>query len=565
MLKQLDIENIAIIEKASVGFSGGLNILTGETGAGKSIIIDSINAVTGEKASRDLIRTGENRAFVSAFFENCGKGVAELLDELGIPAEEDGTVLLQRSFSRDGKNVCHINGSAVTVSMLKSVGRELINIHGQRDSQALLDSEKHIGFLDSFAGITAETEAYGKVYSELTAVKNRIKALQTDDAEKARRADLLEYQINELASAEITEGEREALNRKKNLLINSRKLSGALNSALSALAGSGGEGGACSLINDALNEINSASQYANGLGQLSDGLANAKDIVDDASAAIEDVLGGLSQSEEELDAVEERLDLLYRLSRKYGDTETEMLAFLENARKQLAEITDCDELLEKLGAEYDALLTECTAMAAAITEKRKAAGKKLSADMENELAFLSMPSCRFMTGIENCPLCPSGTDRVEFMISANAGEDFKPLGKVASGGELSRIMLAMKNILTSENGVDTLIFDEIDTGVSGAAAGKIAVKLAGVSEKTQVLCITHLAQIAAFADHHLFIYKEETGGKTYTRIDPLDRKARAGELARINFGAEASAVQISSAEQMIDDAEKVKNSKKTNG
>ncbi len=559
MLKAINIENIAIIEKAAAEFSKGLNILTGETGAGKSILIDSINAVTGEKTSRELIRTGEDVASVSAYFEDISEEVKNKLEENGLPVEPDGSLLLHRKLFRDGKNACKINGATVTVSMLKSIGMSLINIHGQRDSQALLDSERHIDFLDGFAGNSQYIEEYLCAFEELQNIKSEIKKLSLDEAYKERQTDLLTYQITELAGAEITVGERAALLKKKNILNNSKKLSDALREALTALCGDGEAMGADALINGAISRIASVSSLAKGLDSLTENLGNASAFVEDCSRVIDDVLRQLEGMDGSLEEIEERLDVLYRLSKKYGETEEEMLAFLDNATKELEAITSSSERLSELNSLFAQVLTLCKEKAEVISSRRKEAAKRLSAAVQYELSFLDMPSCKFVARINECELNEKGTDTVEFLISANPGEEPKPLGKVASGGELSRIMLAMKNVLNKEGGADTLIFDEIDTGVSGSAARRIAIKLYEVSKNSQILCITHLAQIAAFADSHKFLYKEVVDGKTYTRIRELSENDRPYELARMTYGSEADEVHIRSAQQMIDSANKEKN------
>ena len=558
MLKLLEIENIAVIEKASVSFAEGLNVLTGETGAGKSIVIDSINAVTGQKTSRELIRTGAAHAFVSALFEDAGERVASRLSECGVPLEPDGAVLLQRTLYKDGKNLCRINGVTVTVSMLKSVGEELVNIHGQRDSQALLDAARHVHFLDSFAGLQEAVAAYAADYARLKETQAAIRSLQTDEAEKARRIDLLTWQINELTGAELTVGERDALHRKKNILTNSLKLASALTAAVNALSGDGENAGAASLIAQAAGEVSSVASVARGLDAVAASLEEAESTVADAAAVIDDVLNQLDNVEGSLDAIEERLDKLYRLSVKYGQTEEEMLAFLENAQRELELITLSDERLAELTAQQETLLASCQKRAAALTAARQKSAKQLSAAVEGELSFLNMPSCRFVAEIVPAALCPTGADAVTFLISANAGEDPKPLGRVASGGELSRVMLALKNVLSEKDSVGTLIFDEIDAGVSGAAASRIAVKLSQVARRAQVVCITHLSQIAAFADEHKFLCKEEIGGKTYTRIVSLDAEGRARELSRISYGENPGEAQLLSARQMLAEAEKKK-------
>lgn len=559
MLKSLEIKNIAIIEKASVEFSRGLNILTGETGAGKSILIDSINAVTGEKTSRELIRTGEEAAEVNAFFENISDEVKSRLEENGLPAEDDGTLLLYRKLTRDGKNTCRINGAPVTVSMLKNIGMNLINIHGQRDSQALLDSERHIDFLDGFAKTENELEAFADDFERLQNVKNEIRSLSLDSAYKERQTELLSYQIKELTDAEIVIGEREALTKKKNVLNNSKKLCEALNSSLIALTGDGDSFGAEGLINGAVSSVSSVMSLAKGLDSLVEGLNTANSYIEECASMIDDVLRQLEDMDGNIEAIEERLDLLYRLSKKYGETEEEMLNFLENAKAELDGITTSDERLVELYIIRDALLVSCRQKAEILSEKRRLAALTVSESVQKELSFLDMPRCRFVVNIIPCEMNEKGIDSVEFLISANPGEEPKALGKVASGGELSRIMLAMKNVLHKTGGADTLIFDEIDSGVSGSAAGKIAVKLYGVSKNSQVLCITHLAQIAAFADSHKHIYKQVSDEKTYTSIRELSSEERPSELVRMTYGQSSDDVHLESAKKMIFSAKEQKN------
>ncbi|MBR2411489.1 MAG: DNA repair protein RecN [Clostridia bacterium] len=561
MMKSLNIENIAIIEKASAEFTAGLNILTGETGAGKSILIDSINAVTGEKTSRELIRTGEDAAQVSAFFENISDEIKLKLSESGLPCEEDGTLLLYRKIFRDGKNLCRINGAPVTVSMLKSIGMGLINIHGQRDSQALLDSERHIEFLDGFGGFGKEKQDYLDAFLRMQEIKSEIRSLNLDEAYKIRQTELLTHQIKELENAEITVGEKAALNRKKNILNNSQKLTTALRGALEALSGNDEISGAYSLIDSASSLISSVSSLAKGLDSLTEQLGNANSYVDDCVRLIDDVLRQLEGIDGDIDSIESRLDTLYKLSKKYGETEEEMLSFLENAKAELESIVTSDERLNELNTEFAEILKSCREKAQKLSSKRKKAAEKMASAVKYELSFLDMPSCVFKVSITEAELSETGADAVEFLISANPGEEPKPLNKVASGGELSRIMLAMKNVLNKEGGVDTLIFDEIDTGVSGSAARRIAVKLSEVSEHSQILCITHLAQIAAFADSHKFLYKEVAGGKTYTRIRELASSDREKELARMTYGSAAEEIHIESARQMIASANAEKTKK----
>lgn len=561
MLRNLNIENIAIIEKASVDFTQGLNILTGETGAGKSILIDSINAVTGEKTSRELIRTGESSAQVSAFFDDISDEVRKRLAENGLPSEPDGTLLLQRKLFKDGKNICRINGSSVTVSMLKNIGACLIDIHGQKDSQFLLDSERHIDFLDGFAQTRELVSDFEKDFLYLSKIKDEIKSLSMDEAYKERQIDLLSYQINELREAGITVGERSLLQKKKYILNNSKKLSDALKNAYRALDGDSENDGASTLISGAVSEISSVASLAKGLDTLNEKLAEANSVVEDCAGLIEDVLRQLDNIDGNIDEIEERLDVLYKLSKKYGETEEEMLSFLEKAVKELDSITFSSERIEKLNGVYDETLEKCRKKASEISEKRRKAAKNLSSAIKFELSFLDMPSCEFVAQISEAELNIKGSDAVEFLISANPGEEPKPLNKVASGGELSRIMLAMKTVLNKDGGADTLIFDEIDAGVSGSAARRIAVRLSAVADNSQTLCITHLAQIAAFADSHKFLYKEVVDGKTYTRIKELSEEERYSELARMTYGNEPDEIHIKSARQMIASAKNEKSKK----
>lgn len=558
MLKSLQIENIATIEKLSVDFSDGLNVLTGETGAGKSVLVDSINAVTGEKTSRELIRTGATSACVTALFSDIADNVVERLEENGIPIEDDGSLLIQRRLFRDGKNACRINGMTVTVGMLRSISSVLINIHGQRDSQQLLDSAHHMNFVDGFAGDGELLEAFRREYHTLVEIKAKLRALQTDEAEKARAVDLLSYQINELENADIRIGEKKELDRKKNVLENSEKLKNALGAALNALLGDGENGGAAGAISAAAGYIGGVTGAAHGLEPVFDSLSGVSDTVNDIAGVIDDVLGQLDGIDGDIDEVEARLDVLYRLSKKYGETEEQMLEFLENARAELDGITHSDEERDRLTALYGDALDRAGLCAEKLSAARKKAGKELSSAIESELKFLDMPNVRFITDIKAVPMNENGTDEIKFLISANPGEEPKPIEKTASGGELSRVMLAIKNVLVNSDGVGTLIFDEIDTGVSGSAAGKIAVKLASVSLRTQVFCITHLSRIASFADEHIFLSKSVENGKTYTRAEILTSEKRAAELARITFGEDFTPVQLSSGEQMIEDAIKEK-------
>ena len=550
MLKLLQIENIATIEKATVEFSEGLNILTGETGAGKSILIDSINAVLGAKTSRDLIRTGENAAGVSAFFTNLHPSVMDRLEKMGLPAETDGSLSLRRKLYKDGKNACFINGTAVTVSMLKSIAYELINIHGQRDAQALLQNEKHIDFLDDYAGNESLRAEYRACYDKCRKLKADLQKLQMDEAYKARRLDLLNYQISELSAAELREGETKELRHKKAMIQNSEKVRSAFREALNALLGADETLGADTLLQDAIHSVRSVSDVAHGIEPVAQSLEEAKETIMDAAAVIDDALRQLGDGILELEQIDERLDLLYRLSKKYGSDETEMLRFLNEAQAELDTITFAEEKAEELNVLLDQEKRRLVSFANALSENRTAAALKLSKAVTDELTFLDMPNVRFITELSAAEYNEKGCDAAVFLLSANVGEEPKRLEKVASGGELSRVMLALKNVLRSE-GASTLIFDEIDAGVSGSAAGKIALKLSSLAANYQVLCVTHSAQIAAYADAHLLISKSVQNGKTYTGISELGEDERAAELARITFGIAPSETQMDSAKQMI--------------
>ena len=547
MLTSLKIENVAIIESAAIEFGCGLNVLTGETGAGKSIVIDSINAVLGERTSRELIRTGADSAKVYAVFEDIGEGVKAQLEENGIECE-DGVLIINRTLNRDGKNVCRINGFPVTVGMLKSIGGQLIDIHGQHDSQALLSPEKHCGFIDSFAGDEGLIEQYREAYEELCSIRSQLRSVNINEQEKAQRIDLLTYQIDELEKAEITVGERDALNERKTLFNNSQRVIESLNSAYELLKA---ENGGIDCIAAASSELDSAGAYMESVSETAQRVADIRYELEDAAEVIRESLSELDFNENELNEIEERLDLLYRLSHKYGQTEEEMLDFLQKARQELESISFSEERQKKLIEEENRALIRAKALAAELTAVRIQAGRNLSSAVCAELEFLDMPNVQFAVSCNETPLSENGADEIEFLISANAGEEPKSLAKIASGGELSRIMLAIKNVLADSDGVGTMIFDEIDTGVSGRAAQKIAMKLRQVSKGRQVVCVTHLAQIAAQGDVHLYISKSVRDGKTYTEIRPLLSDDRADEIARIMGGVEITELQRQSAREML--------------
>lgn len=558
MISNLKIENIAIIESASIDFEPKFNCMTGETGAGKSIVIDSINAVLGEKTSRELIRTGENKATVTAFFTDISDKTKNILVSLGLPCEADGTLLISRAMTRDGRNVCKINGATVTVSMLKSVGFSLINIHGQSDNQELMSSELHYTFIDAVADNGDLFNAYTESYNKLIEIKAKIKSLTVDDAAKARQMDLLKYQIDELEKAKLRVGEREELTERRSVINNSQRLMSALSDAYNAIAGGDDYPGAASLLFDAGRSLSSAAEVFGDVEEMSNSVNDIAYTVDSFSSDLSSIIDNLSFDERELADIEERLDLIYRLSKKYGDTEEEMLSFLDNAKKNFYNITYSDDLLRELEAEKAECEKQTYRLARELSESRKKAADVFSEKIQKELSFLDMPETKFFVKQTETPFTETGIDEIEFMISANKGEEAKPLSKTASGGELSRIMLAIKSVLADKDGTDTLIFDEIDSGVSGRAASKIALKLNDVSRHRQVICITHLPSIAAYADRHMLISKAVKGEKTYTSVTPLDENGRTKEIARIIGGNEGDRIHLESAKLLLKEAAEYK-------
>lgn len=547
MLTSLKIENVAIIESAAIEFGCGLNVLTGETGAGKSIIIDSINAILGERTSKDIIRTGTDCAKVYAVFEDISESAKEVLCENGIDCEED-VLIVSRIINRDGKNACRINGTPVTVNMLKAVTRELLDIHGQHDNQALLNPIRHCSFIDAFADCDALIKNYRESYFKLCDVNKKLSSFKTDESEKERKIDLLKYQIDEIETADITIGEREELTERKNFINNAQKILNSLNSAYNILKC---DNGGFDCVSEAVYEVEKAEPYFAALSPVLEQLNNIKYEIDDVAEMLRDKLSELDVNEYELDEIESRLDLLYRLSRKYGETEEDILTYLENAREELDNITFSDEKIRLLTLRAEELTAETSDLAGKLTDVRIKTGEKLSSLISQELEFLDMPNVSFVVSRKETELSENGADEIEFLISANAGELPKPLAKIASGGELSRIMLAIKNVLADADNIGTMIFDEIDTGVSGRAAQKIAMKLRQVSAGRQVICVTHLAQIAAQGDVHLFISKSVRDGKTYTQVRTLLDENRVEEIARIMGGIEITDLQLQSAREML--------------
>lgn len=553
MLSNLQIENIAVIKSASIDFENGFNVMTGETGAGKSIVIDSLNAILGERTSRELIRSGSDSASVCAEFQNIGDNVKNELEKLGI--EKDDTLIVSRKLTPDGKNVCRINGMPATVSMLKALGVQLVNIHGQLDNQSLLSPETHCSFIDKLAGSGRELNVFKELYSLYIKKKNELKSLNTDVNEKNRRLDILNYQIEEIQKADIRPGEKDELTEKLGFLRNAEKVLDLLHTAYAALNGDGEMPGAADIAADAASKLLSAADYSSDFAETANGVNDAAMNLSAYTEELRDKIYSLDYDPNETERAEERLDVIYRLSQKYGDSEEDILAYLENAEKERDALSFSDERAEQLRAETEKAYNEALAAAKKLSEIRIEAGKKFSADVERELAFLDMPSVKFIVNDSVGELYENGIDNIEFLLSANAGEEPKPLSKIASGGELSRIMLAIKCVLSELDDIDTLIFDEIDSGVSGRAALKIAAKMKELSKTHQVICVTHLAQIAAFADEHKLISKEEKDGRTYTCIASLDYNGRKYELARIMGGLTVTQSILNSAEELLSSAE----------
>ena len=563
MLQLLHIENIAVIERADIEFGAGFNVLTGETGAGKSIVIDALNAVTGARVSRELVRTGAGAAGVTALFSSVdGEAWCR---ENGIEPEDDGLVVSRR-FTADGKSSCRVCGVPVAVSQLRELGALLIDVHGQNDGRKLMDESSHLKYLDAFAGDEEELDAYRGVYEQLRQTEKEIEALTMDESEKERRMDMLRYQIGELERASLEPGEMDRLSERRELLKNASRLTDALETAFAALYGGEEGSGASSLLSDAEGALHGAARYAQQFEPLAARLRDLRYGVQDAAEELRDLLEELDFSPEELDRIEARLDTLKRLSRKYGGSEEEMLAFLDSCRKELSDIELSSDRIEVLRSDRERLFEKAGKCAAVLTKKRQDAAKDLEKRIMAELGDLNMKGTRF--AVEFSPaasedgLTSTGADAVRFLISANAGETPGRISRIASGGELSRIMLAMKNVLSQGEEADTLVFDEVDAGVSGIAAQRVAEKLCSLAAEKQVLCVTHLPQIAAMADVHFEISKSVRDGRTYTSVERLDMDGRRGELARLIGGENVTETTLASASELIAASERYKAARK---
>ncbi len=557
MLELLHIENIAIIERADISFARGFNALTGETGAGKSIVIDALGAVLGQRTSRELIRTGADKAFVSAEFSGVSAALPALADN-GLAPEEDGTLLLQREVHGDGKNVCRVNGRPVTVAQLRGIGASLLNIHGQHDGQQLLDEEQHLVYLDRFGRVDEALALCAARCAALRETQREIRTLEMDEAEKARRVDMLRHQIGELERADLREGEEEELLARRSILRNGEKFLAAISEADACLSG-GDEGlGAVSAIKEAEDALRGLRSLGDEFVALSDRLESLRCEAYDLAETIRDKRGEYDFSPQELDAVESRCDQLYRLKKKYGSSVEDMLAFLDRSREELERIEYADDRIAQLRQTMNKQEAAAMEAARALSDQRKAAAKELEARISRELSELDMPKLRFSIDFQEKELAEDGIDAVAFLMSANVGEALRPIHKIASGGELSRIMLALKNVLAEQDSVMTMVFDEVDTGVSGRAAQRVAEKLARLSHTRQVLCVTHLPQLAAMADTHFGVEKGEENGRTLTRVTVLDRAARRREIARLSGGELLSETLLSGAEELLAAAERFK-------
>ena len=551
MLTNLRIENVAVIEKVSISFEKGLNILTGETGAGKSIVIDAINAVLGERTTKQIVRNGADSAKVTAYFDFIGENVIYVLKSLDIEPEEDGSLLINRVITADGRSTCRINGQPVTVSMLRQVGNELISICGQHDSQKLLQSENHIVYIDSLGGTSELLEDYRTVYTKACEIKKELDSLKRNDSDNRQRLDFLKYQIDELERADIQIGEKEKLNGEKRKIKDREKITSALYSAHSIISGDENTSGLCDNLYHLSSFLAQLRDYDSEFGEYEKSVDDLRYELEVCLSALNRMSSSFEDEEVDIDSIEERLDIIYRLSKKYGSTEEEMLETLERLQKEYHSITTSDERAEELEEEYNQISQLLRKKASILSEKRKSFCVEFEKQIMQQLAYLDMPGAVFKVDFKTVNPGSNGIDDVQFLLSANAGQEPKPLSKIASGGELSRIMLAIRCALAESESVSTLIFDEIDTGISGRAAHKVGYKLKQLSSGFQVICVTHLAQIAAGADNHLLIEKRTEEGKTFTLVTNLESDERIKEIARIIGGDVITEATLSSAEELI--------------
>ena len=550
MLQELHIENIAIIDRLTLEFSDGFNCLTGETGAGKSIIIDAINLITGGRAPKETVRTGCASADVTAVFTDLSPSVVRISEAAGVAPDEDGCLVISRSVTADGRSKCRVNGCAVSVSVLKQIGTALVNIHGQNDSANLLSPERHVDYIDAVADDAAEYSAYRGAYRTVTELTARIDELSSGEAERLRRVDMLRFAADEIEQANIAPGEYDSLTTKRDICVNSEKLSDDLTEASDALDGSDA-GSAVDMLRKAIDSLTGDEDV---IPELKDVLSSLNDIyydLLDQTETVKSLRDRVSFSPEELDEIEDRISLIRSLEKKYGGSEEAVLDYLKKAKDELEKIDHADELLEELNAKFKPALDEARHRARELSEKRRAAAKVFSERIRSTLEYLEMPGVEFSVRRTATAFTPRGIDDMEFFISANKGQEPAPLAKIASGGELSRIMLAIKSVLAADDDIGTLIFDEIDTGVSGRAAGKIALKMGDIARERQVLCVTHLAQIASAADRHFYISKSDENGRTSAKAEVLDGDERVKETARLIAGLNITPAALKTAEEMI--------------
>ena len=554
MLECLHIENIAVIERADIQFRTGFTALTGETGAGKSIVIDAINAVLGERTRRDLVRTGSETAHVTALFNELSLSVVEQLENLGYPPDEDGNLLIGRTISAEGKGSCTVNGRPATASLLREIGKLLVDLHGQHENQALLSPETHLAYLDRFGGLEEQRHRYEEAYHAWRKVCRELQQVDIDETEKVRRMDLLRYQIEEIEAANLTVGEEEEIAARRSMYRNAEKIASRLAEAKSLLFGNDGTEGALSLGEQAVSSVNSASRYMEKAAEVSEQLQNALYEFQAAAEEVKELASLLEFDPREADEVENRFEVLRRLFSKYGSTTEEVLSFCATAQEQLQQIELSDEHIQRLTEQEQKLHAVACREAEQLTAKRRETALTFSQAVGAQLAFLDMPNVSLQIDCHSAPLSVTGADMVEFLMSANIGEPAKPITRIASGGELSRIMLAIKSVLADADEIDTLIFDEIDTGISGKAAQKVGLRLRQTAEsetrRRQVLCVTHLAQIAARAQQHFLINKTVKDGRTYTQVTPLSEQEREQELARI-IGGTVTPANLQAAKEML--------------
>lgn len=550
MLSNLYIENVAVIEKASIDFTQGFNVLTGETGAGKSIIIDSINAIIGNRILRDLIRTGAETAFISAEFTDLPPSAVEALKQEDIELD-DGTLLIQREINMNGKSKCRINGRPFPVSILRNIGTHLINIHGQHEGYALMSPESHITYIDRLGQLENDVNNYRSVYKQYQSLSSKLHKATMDETERERKMDLLRYQIDEIEAADLQAGEYEELIEQKRILQNSEKISYVLEEAKGYLNGSDETDGALQLLDLLSSSLNRIVSLLPDTEHIQERLQNASYEIQDCYEELSDLSNTVYEDEDSLNDIESRLDLIHTLSRKYGNTIPEIIQYLEQSKVELQYLEQYGENRQKLQNDCEEAYKQSCKLAQVLSEKRKKVGLDFALSVKRELTFLDMPNIELTVSQTNGSLNDFGCDNIELLISANPGEPPKPIAKIASGGELSRIMLAIKNVLADKDDIDTLIFDEVDTGISGNAAQKVGLKLHAVSEKQQVLCVTHLASIAAMANSHFKIVKEVRDGRTFTKILPLNHEARRNEIARMISGAELTDAALNYAEDML--------------